>query len=219
MKIKLVLSALLMAILSNSCVKDDADDTNNTSGKLYLRSLYSIVTGIVSIDWYYLGDNGVFVKNPKNGVQPINIEAEKANNLQNTGTYTIYEENGNSYIKITWTGNSTTTMQLKYKNGDIVEMDIMGTMMRQTGLPKGYTLNGKFKGYSTDLSFDFANDGSFVLKDYDYNTQKWETLTGNYTITGNNLKLKVNGGTVLDALLAEIDVNTLIINREYYERQ
>lgn len=219
MKYKIILAILIAPVLFTSCKKDDAAETNQSSDQLYVRSLYSIVTGIVSIDWYYLGNDGAFVKNPKNGVQPINLEAEKKNNLQNTGTYSIHSSEGKPYIKITWASGSTTTMALKYENGDIVEMDILGTMIRQTGLPKGYKLNALYEGASTDLSFDFNSDGSFIFKDYDIDTYQWETFPGKYEITGNNLKLTFSDNSVVLCMIAILDDGNLIINREYYDKE
>ena len=219
MRYRIIFTILITHLLLFSCKKDDLGGNDQSSDKLYVRSLYSLVTGIVSIDWYYMGNDGNFVKNPKNGVQPVDFESEKKNNLQNTGTYIIYNSNGNSYIKITWASGSTTTMALKYENGDIVEMDIMGTMLRQTGLPKGFKLNALYEGSSTDLSFNFKSDGSFVFKDYNMDTYEWETYTGKYEITGNNLKLTFSDETVLLCMIAILDDGNLIINREYYEKQ
>lgn len=219
MKLRIILAILIASLLLNSCEKDDSGDSGNAAGKLYVRSLYSLVTGSVSIDWYYMDDNGEFVKNPKNGVQPVDMVAEKKNNQQNTGTYTIYKENNNSYIKITWASGSTTTMGLKYQNGDISEMDIMGIMIRQTGLPKNYKLNAAYEGANTDMYFRFNTDGTFTFKDYDLETYKWETYTGKYEINGNNLNLKFDEGTVLLCMIAVLDNGDLIINREYYEKQ
>ncbi len=218
MKTRTILAILFATILLSSCKKDESDNPGS-SGKLYVRSLYSLVTGIVYIDWYYMGDNGEFVKNPKNGVQPVDMVAEKKNNLQNTGNYTIYKENNNSYIKITWSSGSTTTMGLKYQNGDISEMDIMGTMIRQTGLTKNYKLNAAYQGASTDMNFRFNTDGTFTFKDYDLQTYKWETYTGKYEINGNNLNLKFDDDTILLCMIAVLDNGDLIINREYYEKQ
>ena len=217
MKTRTILAILFATILLSSCKKDESDNPGS-SAKLYVRSLYSLVTGIVYIDWYYMGDNGEFVKNPKNGVQPVDMVAEKKNNLQNTGTYTIYKENNNSYIKITWSSGSTTTMVLKYQNGDISEMDIMGIMIRQTGLPKNYKLNAAYEGASTDMYFKFNTDGTFTFKDYDLQTYIWETYTGKYEINGNNLNLKFDDGTILLCMIAVLDNGDLIINREYYEK-
>ena len=217
MKYRIIFAIVITSLLLVSCKKDDTDNAKS-SGKLYVRSLYSIVTGIVSIDWYYMGEHGGFVKNPKNGVQPVNIEAEKNNNRQNTGTYSLYKSNGNSFIMITWSSGDLTTMGLKYENGDIVEMDIMGIMMRQTGLTKSLKLNGTYNGASTDLSFHFSTDGSFTFKDFNFDTNTWETYPGNYEIVDNNLKLKFDDGLVL-CLIAVLDDGNLIINREYYEKQ
>lgn len=218
MKFRVIMAILIASLLHVSCEKDD-NSNDSASGKLYVRSLYSIVTGIVSVDWYYMGVNGDFVKNPKNGVQPVNMEAEKKNNMQYTGTYSTYKSNGNSFIKINWSSGGTTTMGLKYENGEIVEMDLMGIMVRQTGLPKNYKLNGIYEGLSTDLYFRFSTDGAFIFKDYDLETYQWVTYNGKYEITGNNLKLKFDANSELLCLIAVLDDGNLIINREYYEKQ
>jgi hypothetical protein len=219
MKYKILIALLLVAFISQSCEKDESVKNDTPSGKLYVRSLLSLVTGIVSIDWYYLGNDGVLVKNPKNGVQPVDINAEKQNNLANTGTYRMYEKDGKSFIEITWSSGDKTTMSLKIENGIITEMDVMGIMVLQTGLSKGYTLNGTYTGLSTGLIFDFTTNGAFTLKDYNYETGQTETYSGTYTIDGNNLRLKQQDNSILNCLLTALDDATLIINREYYEKE
>lgn len=183
--------------------------TQSPNGRLYLRSIMYITTGKVDLSWYYLGDDGTLVKNPKNGVQPVNIKAEKLNNSNNTGSYKIT----GSKIEIKWATGDVSVLPLKFKNGDISEMDVMGTMVRQKGLPEDFTLNGSFKGFNNGGAYIFETDGSFARSLYENGAQVEKS--GTFSVKGNNLVLTFSDGSKEQCLVARLDED-LVINTSFY---
>lgn len=179
------------------------------TGRLYLRSIMYITTGKVDISWYYLGDDGSLVKNPKNGVQPVNIKAEKLNNNSNTGTYKIT----GSKIEIKWASGDVSVLPLKFKDGDISEMDIMGTMIRQKGLPKDFILSGDFKGFNNGGAYIFESDGAFARSLNEDGEQV--VKSGTFLVKGNNLILTFSDGSKEQCLIALLDED-LVINTSFY---
>lgn len=179
------------------------------TGRLYLRSIMYISTGKVDLSWYYLGDDGTLVKNPKNGVNPVNIKAERENNYDKTG---IYKITGNK-IAITWATGDVNSFQLKFKDGDIVEMDIMGTMIRQKGLPKDFKLTGTYRGLNNGGLYNFESDGKFYRSVFEEG-EKIER-EGTFTINGNNLNLVFSDGTKEKCLIALLDED-IVINTSFY---
>jgi hypothetical protein len=220
MRIKLFFLPALLLISVSACSQSgsEADKSKPTkkntvaqtpTGRLYLRSIMYIITGKVDLGWYYLGDDGTLVKNPKNGVQPVNIKAEKINNNSNTATYKI---TGNR-ITIKWATGDQNILPLKFKEGEIIEMDVMGTMIRQKGLPKGFTLNGTYRGLNNGGLYNFESSGCFYRSIFE-DGEKVER-EGTYTIKGNNLKLVFSDGTKEDCLIALLEED-LVINNSFY---
>lgn len=183
--------------------------TLTATGSLYLRSIMYITTGKVDLGWYYLGDDGTLVKNPKNGVQPVNIKAEKENNLEKTGTYKI---SGNK-ITIKWATGDENTLSLKFKDGDITEMDVMGTMIRQKGLPKDFKLNSAYRGLNNGGVYNFESNGNFSRSLFE-NGERVER-EGTYRINGNNLVLVFSDNTKELCLIALLDED-IVINTSFY---
>ncbi|MBK8953858.1 MAG: hypothetical protein IPM85_18120 [Chitinophagaceae bacterium] len=222
MRIKSVLLPAVLLISLFACSQTGSKAKKTTTkktttvqvptGRLYLRSIMYIATGKVDLGWYYLGDDGTLVKNPKNGVQPVNVKAEKLNNNSNTGTYKIV---GNR-IEIKWTTGDVSVMPLKFKDGDISEMDLMGIMIRQKGLPKGFVLSGACKGFNNGGAYIFEKDGIFIRSLYEDGQQVEKQ--GTFLVKGNNLILTFTDGTKEHCLIALLDED-LIINNSYYTVQ
>lgn len=219
MRIKLfILPAFLIASIfacsqTGSKVKNKqtkkVTTTQTATGRLYLRSIMYITTGKVDLSWYYLGDDGTLVKNPKNGVNPVNSKAETENNFEKTGTYKI---TGNK-IATKWAKGGENTLSLKFKDGDITEMDVMGTMIRQKGLPKDFKLSGTYRGLNNGGLYYFESNGCFyrsLIED----GEKVER-EGTYSINGNNLVLVFSDGKKELCLIALLDED-IVINTSFY---
>lgn len=210
MKNLLLIIILSIAPLLFASCEEETGNTGADGGKLYLRSIMYIATGKVDLGWYYLGNDGTFVKNPKNGVSPVNITAEKQNNIENTGTYII---TGNT-IEITWHSGDVSKLALKFKDGEIVEMDVSGIMVRPNGLPKGFTLNATYQGLNNGATYVFESGGAFSSKVYE--NGQWVNRKGTYSIGGNNLTLRNSDGSGTLCLLALLDDGAIVINTSYY---
>ncbi|WP_207494476.1 agenet domain-containing protein [Aridibaculum aurantiacum] len=180
-----------------------AADYKDTNGKLYFRTL--TWTGMygtsLDISWLYLGNNGSIVRNPINGVNPVDFKAELANNASNTGKYKIA---GNK-MNITWSDGKTAEWSLETRNGEYVAID-GGIVTRPNALPANYRISGQYAGgavlpnVSSISTFIFSKDGTFTLKrsgavhTADITGLSQDTNKGTYTITGNTLRLIFDNG-------------------------
>jgi hypothetical protein len=79
--------AFVLAALLISCSNNNKSSGNGT---VYLRTFYTAFGGgSLTISWIYLGKDGIIVYNPRHGVDPINMEAEKKDNEKNVCKYEI----------------------------------------------------------------------------------------------------------------------------------
>ncbi len=60
-------------------------NSTSSNGKLYFRTMswYSSYGSSLDLNWIFLGNDGTFVRDPKNGVNPVNYAAELQNNADN----------------------------------------------------------------------------------------------------------------------------------------
>jgi hypothetical protein len=172
--------------------------TGSKDGKLYLRT--TLFNGL-SISWVYLGNDGMIVLNPKNGVDPLDIEQEKQNNAGNVGAYKINDNK----MQITWLDGKTTEWSLEYDKGEMSAMD-GGLVSLQTGLPAGYMLDGQYAASAMlpnvgqIRTFVFKPDGTFtlntmgVVQTEDMGSTSQNDQKGTYTINGNTMRINFENG-------------------------
>lgn len=180
-----------------------ADKLKATTGKTYIRSIRWIASGYTELSWYFFGDNGVIVADPVHGLNPVNLALEQADNFKNVGYYTI----ANNQVNIKWLSGNTTSLGLTYKNGEIIEMDAGGIMVRQKGLPENYKLSGTYTGsmsYGNVASsgiYTFTKDGRITrtqtgtANTADASGRAGNTRSGSYSIKGNTLFVTYTDGT------------------------
>lgn len=118
-----------------------ADKARAVNGKLYLRSLRSVLSGYTDLEWFFLGDNGVIILNPMFGTNPINPSLEQTQNFNKVGLYTI----GKKSLDVAWLNGYKTSYPLEMSKGEIESLD-GGVMVRQNGLPDNLKLNGTYDG-------------------------------------------------------------------------
>ncbi len=193
---------------------------SGNAGKVYIRSMLWIATGFTELSWWFLGDNGVVVNNPVSGVNPINLAMEQENNFKNVGTYVIQGD----MIKMTWLNGTTTNLGLKYRNGEIIEMDAGGIMVRQRGLGDNYRINGTFSGRSSfgNVSsagkYTFSRDGSVIVSKAGYVTttdvagKSENSKQGKYNIKGNTLSIVYTDGTKENSTIGTFGQDKLVID-------
>ncbi len=193
---------------TNGDVKISLD--SKAAGKLYLRHIRWLATGGSSLDWYFLADNGTIVVDPKHGANPVNLAAERVDNMKNMGTYIIEGD----LLKIKWVNGTSTDVEIEYKDGDIIRIDALSIVMRQTGFPAGYKLNGTYSGVTgvgniaAGRTFSFSDNGSFTGVNTGYvsadpgNATAEKNISGQYNITGNTLTLNYADGNIEKAPIA-----------------
>lgn len=187
-------------------------------GKLYLRHI-RWMTGGTSLNWYFFADNGTVVVDPKHGVNPVNLAAERADNMVNMGTYVIT----NNSLKVQWLNGTTSDVEVEYKNGELIRIDAFSIAMRQKGFPANYKLNGTYSGVSgvgniaQGRNFNFSENGNFSVTNTGYvsneatNNNASNTKSGSYRINGNTLTLQYADGSVEMAPIA-IWEDRIVIN-------
>jgi hypothetical protein len=191
--------AFLLAVLLLSC-SNQAKKSGD--GTVYLRTLYTAFGGgSLTISWIYLGSDGTIVHNPRHGVDPIDVEAEKKDNEENVGSYQIEGDKMN----IVWSNGRKDDWSIEKENGEITIID-GGIVTIPDKFEKGETIKGKFaatalgSSFSRVQSFIFKKDGKFDLvtstavsneyfSDYGENRKG-----GSYDLDGNTLRLQFEDG-------------------------
>lgn len=234
--------ALSTSIASNSTTSQPAEQkvpapavnanyAKTAPGKLYLKTYFwtGMYGSNLSISWIYLGNDGTVVRDPKNGVNPIDYKAELANNEKNVGKYKIE----GSTITVTWNNGTTSNWKTTSKNGEYATID-GGIVTRQRGMPANYRLNGTFTAsaflpnVSSVNKFTFKPDGTFALyrsgsiSTPDVSKFSDDELKGTYRIDGNTLRLNyANGDQKASVICVWDDGNkkNLVINSSYFPQQ
>lgn len=204
-----------------------AEKLKVASGATYIRSIRWIATGYTELRWFFLGNNGVIVANPVHGLNPVNFSLEQVDNRKNVGNYNI----SNNQIHIRWLNGNTSTLALKYRNGDIIEMDAGGIMVRQKGLPANFRIGGTysgtmaFGGVSSGGTYVFSKDGSVAVKKTGSvnagvtGGMAESEKRGAYAIKGNTLTIAYADGTTEVANIGVFGDDKLVINGTWLSRQ
>jgi hypothetical protein len=191
--------AFVLAALLISCSNNNKSSGNGT---VYLRTFYTAFGGgSLTISWIYLGKDGIIVYNPRHGVDPINMEAEKKDNEKNVGKYEIDGDK----IKIVWDNGKKNEWSIEKEKGEITIID-GGIVTVPDKFEKGETIKGKFaalavsSGFSRVQSFVFKKDGKFdvvtsTAVSNDYASSYGENNKGGtYELEGNTLRMEFEDG-------------------------
>jgi predicted small secreted protein len=228
LKIIVVLLCLIVsACNSTTAAGDNGAGSNATArnGKLYLRTFMGFGSGL-DIDWFYLGNDGKLIKNPKHGADPANIASELQDNADNTGTYTLSKDK----LIIHWQGGSTSNWSIEREAGGVISAIDGGIVTQQTALPSTFKLSGSYEAgsvlpnvsaistmvFSKDGTFKQTNSGAVVTDNATgYSEKKY---SGTYTITGNTMAINFNDGKKVIALIAVLggDTHNLVINKSSF---
>ncbi len=228
----------LFAITSLICFLSCSDSTSNgqpgsakSSGDLYLRTY--MWTGMygssLDISWIYMDKKGNIVKNPKHGVNPVDLTKEKQTNAKNTGTYKVA---GNK-LNITWSDGKTATWSLEKEGGKYSIID-GGITTIQDPMPKNYRIEGQYAAsvvlpnvaashtivFKKDGTFSDSRLGTVTTPDVTGSSEKGSA--GTYDISGNTLTMKFNDGKVEKSVICIWDMDgkkNLVINGSYYPQE
>lgn len=223
-------SFLLAMLVVTAC--NNAQSNTNTpeaaKGTLYLRTyMWTGAYGTsLDISWLYFGNDGVIVRNPKHGVDPLDPAKENADNAKNTGTWKI---EGNK-ILVSWSDGKQASWSFEKKNGSMTIID-GGIVTVQSGMPAGYRLEGKYAALSVlpnvsnSQTLVFKKDGTFSMNNTgavttsDVSGIAPSDKEGKYTITGNTLTLTFGNGNVKKSVITIWDTGdekNLVINTRYF---
>ena len=199
-------------------------ESGKSTGNLYMRTAMS--GSSLNISWIYLGNDGVIVKNPVAGANPIDLAKEKAKNAANTGTYTLQGDK----LHIKWSNGKTAQWRVEKAGNKLKGMD-GGIVTQPAAMPAGYKLEGNYASsavapnVSNSSTFTFKKDGTFQLKSSGtVTTSEVASMASSqnsstYNIAGNTLTLKMADGTVEKSLINILDFagdKYLIINQKRY---
>jgi hypothetical protein len=248
---KLLPFLLCFFLLSSSCNNDNGNDddtefsgsgneessasldNSKSKGKLYLRTqMVSYPNSYLIIQWIFLGEDGTIVYDPVHGVNPVDYNAERADNADNVGKY---ELNGDQLVVEMENGKSS-SQRYETRNGNISYID-GGTASIQTGVPAGFKLNGQYSGgaitknLTSTHSYIFNEDGRFSLgrlgsvntESTDGTASSQDERGGKYFINGNTLTLNFDDGTEEKAIIGIMDIGSgkpfLVINQTSFRME
>ncbi|MDQ7949045.1 MAG: hypothetical protein REI78_16325 [Pedobacter sp.] len=227
-KISLLLVAIFLSALSCTSANSDEAAGAAPNGKLFLRTV--MWGGSLDISWVYLGNDGTIIFNPKNGVNPVNIAVESANNAANTGNYKVVGKN----LQITWKNGKTATWSFEKTAGEFSAID-GGLLSSPAALPNNYKLNGQYAAgavtanLSSSSTLVFTPDGKFKESRYgavstaETGASSADSRAGTYNVTGNTLRLKYNSGETYIAVVGIYKISDqltyFIINNSSYKQQ
>lgn len=203
---------------------------NDTTGKKSGGTLYveSSIVGGLRISWLWLGDDGTFVRNPVNGVDPVNYALEKTTNAAQTGHYTKQDNK----LSATYENGRTETWAMEYDGNRLNTID--GLFVGQAEeMPDNYPLSGSyaantFYGQVANVStFNFTPDGKFTLQGEgfvsteDAGANAKSATGGTYKVSGNTLQLNFNNGQSTRSVIGIYksgNSNFLIINQSFFSK-
>ena len=191
--------------------------------KLYLR--VSVMGNNISVSTIYLGKEDIIIRNPKNGLAPVDLVFEKKYNPSNTGVYKIEGDK----MSVIWSDGKPETWKVDYS--DIYLYGIDGkTVTAQKAMPVNYTINKRlqlpaFGKENNSVTVDFRFDGTFGIVNTTLlasaggersvpNNQK-----GRYFISGNTLLLNFDNRESVRMVICMPVINGknwLVINNGVY---
>ena len=223
-------SFLFAMLVMTACdnAQSSAITPEASKGTLYLRTyMWTGAYGTsLDISWLYLGNDGVIVRNPKHGVDPLDVAKEKADNAKNTGTWNM---EGNK-ILVSWSDGKQMSWSFEKEKGVVSSID-GGIVTVQSGMPAGYRLEGKYAALSVlpnvsnSQTIVFKNDGTFSMNSTgtvttsDVSGVASSDKEGKYTITGNTLTLTFGNGEIKKSVITIWDTGNeknLVINTRYF---
>lgn len=201
----------------------------DSSGKLYMRTMTYWGGSSLEISWLYFADDETLVRNPKFGINPIDLKKEKAENANNVATY---KKNGDK-MDLVWGDGRTQSVNVEYKDGDLSAFD--GGLCSPA---KSYSIssfnNLRYSGLATagpvsrSMVIDFREDGTFSMNSLGAiggegnvvgSAASENKRTGKYTIKGNSIDFLFDDGTVWNTLSQPYDLGKqdIIINDQLFK--
>lgn len=201
--------------------------TASAQAGLFMRTIFW--GSQLEISWLFFPGGNKVVRNPKYGVNPLNLQKEMAENSNNVGSYTL----SGSKMNVKWGDGKAYTINVEFKNGLLAGFD-GGVCSKATPFKFRYFDNKTYSGFAT-----FGNiSRSIVLflgKDGRFNTERVGAVSGSgnltgvaaakandggtYSITGNTIVFKYANGSEWRALAQPYDLGNdeIIINDQLFK--
>lgn len=233
MRKALLLAGLALALCSISCGQKPQDSTptakpaaTTSSGDVYLRTV--MFRGL-QISWVYLGKDGVIIMDPKHGVNPVNLTAEKKDNPAYTGTYKLVGDK----LLITWQNGKSAEWEVEFDKNKAISAIDGGLATKQPPLPADFRIEGRFSARAStanllsSTTLVFSKDGKFSQSNFggvstaDTGATSESSAAGTYAIAGNTLTLKFNDGRETHSVITVMDLGKryLVIDSGYYPQE
>ncbi len=158
MRLKTFAAAILIPLLV-SC--GSSPGTQAARGQLYMRTQFW-TGGQLDVTWLYLTGDGVIVRNPVHGADPIDLTKEEQDNRSQTGRYV----RDGDRMTITWDDGRVQDVAVKFENGTMTDFD-GGISARATPFPAdnfgdvSYAGRAAYDNVSNNLTIKFTKDGTF----------------------------------------------------------
>lgn len=197
-----------------------------STGDVYLRTV--MFRGL-QISWVYLGKDGVIIMDPKHGVNPVNLAAEKKDNAAYTGTYKQVGEK----LLIAWENGKSAEWGIEFNDKKAISAIDGGLATKQPPLPADYRIEGRFSARAStanllsSTTLTFSKDGTFSQSSFggvstaDTSATSQSSTSGTYTITGNTLTLAFKDGKKTHSVITVMDLGKtyLVIDSASYPQE
>lgn len=164
MKSKTLAAAVLIPLLvscGTSPSGGGGDGAATAAGQLYVRTQFW-TGGQLDVAWLYLSEDGVIVRNPVHGADPIDLAKEEQDNKSQTGRYV----RDGDRLTVTWGDGTVQDVPVKYEGGEMTNFD-GGITARATPFPAdtfgdvNYSGRAAYDNVSNTATFAFTKDGTF----------------------------------------------------------
>lgn len=199
----------------------------NAQSGLFMRTIFW--GSQLEISWLYFANGNKLVRNPKFGVNPLDIQKEMAENSKNVATYSLA---GNK-MNVKWGDGKAFSVNVEFKNGVLTGFD-GGICTKATSFKFKYFDNKTYAGLATygNVSRSIV---LFLGKDGRFNTERVGAVSGSgnltgvatskandggtYSIIGNTLLFKYANGTEWRTLAQPYDLGKeeIIINDQLFK--
>lgn len=184
---------------------------------LYLRLEYWASN--LDIHWLYFKDSAL-VRNPKFGINPLQLEKETAENKENVAKVLQVSDNK---MALKWNNGISQAVNIQFKGKDLSSFHGVAC---EKAVPfqitrfddKTYTGLVYFNNLSRDITLFLGKDGSFTYEKKDASGIQKEA--GTYTLNGNIIDFKYTSGKTWQALIHTYDLGNeeIIINDQLFTK-
>lgn len=204
---------------------------NTTQGQTGLFMRTQLWGSQLDVSWLFFTNDKKVVRNPKFGVNPIQIQKEIAENSHNVASFSL---SGNK-MNLKWGDGKTQTINVEFKNGVLAGFD-GGVCSRASAFKNNYfddkTYSGlaNFGSISRSITMFLGKDGKFKTErigavsgsgNVSGAAASKSNDTGTYMINGNTITFKYDNGSQWIAVAQPYDLGKeeVIINDQLFKKK